>query len=82
MLVPSASSSSAAASGVLRPGTEHGRRLEMHPVTVAAQRKEVIRVDGDVDTQVFALGDGVADGWVRGVLRGDLHADANRTVLR
>jgi hypothetical protein len=54
----------------------------MHPVTVAAQRKEVIPVDGDLDTQVFALGDGVADGWVRGVLRGDLHADANRAVLR
>jgi hypothetical protein len=46
-------------------------------VRLAAQREEVIPVEGDVGAHVLDPLQGLADELVAGVLRSDLHADAH-----
>ena len=66
--------------GLLGHGGEHRPGLVVEPVAVAGEGEEVVPVEDDVDAHVFEAGDAVAHLGIRGVLRGDLHADAHGTV--
>ncbi len=53
----------------------------MGSIGVAEQREEVVPVEGDVDTDVFAPAHGIADiAVVRGVLWLQLNADTQRSI--
>ena len=64
---------------LLGPGAQHRPALVVRTVGIAVEREEVIPVERDVDTDVLTAAHRVADMAVlRGVLRLQLHADANR----
>src|SRR5204863_10092055 len=57
-----------------RPG------LKVRTIRVSGEGKEMVPVEDDVDAEVFELTDRVADGRVRRMLVGDLHADPDRAL--
>ena len=66
---------------LLGPRSEHGPALEVRAVGVAVQREEMVPVEDDVHTHVFAAAHSVADlPVVRGVLGLQLHPDADGKV--
>ena len=65
--------------GRLGPCGEHRPALEVLAVGLAVQREEVVPVEHHVDARLLGTSDGVADLAVVGVLRLDLHADAERS---
>src|SRR6185437_3347189 len=67
--------------GLLGPGAEHGPAFEMRAVGIAVQREEVVPVEGDVDPDVFASADGVAQMTVVGRVLGlQLDTDADGQI--
>src|SRR5579884_507965 len=65
---------------LLGPGAQHRPGFEVGAVGIAVEREEVVPVERNVDADVLTAADRIADDAVlRGVLRLQLHADADGT---
>jgi hypothetical protein len=66
---------------LLGPGRQNSPAFEMRSVGITVKGKEVIPGECDIDTEVLAAANGVADVVVTGrVLRLQLHTDSNRAI--